>query len=178
MPSTSNPAVSKPSVPTTAAPSQSQKISEAKAKEIALNKAGVKADSIKNYTIKSNIDDGIEVYDISFVSKNVEYEIEINARNGKIRDFDREYKAPVIVKPESTTSSNADSYISKENAKKAALSHAKISADKIKGLEIELDKENGKVYYEVSFVSGRYEYEYKINAVNGAVMIHEKEIND
>lgn len=178
VPSTSNPAVSKPSVPTTAAPSQPQKISEAKAKEIALNKAGVKADSIKNYTIKSNIDDGIEVYDISFVSKNVEYEIEINARNGKIRDFDREYKAPVIVKPESTTSSNADSYISKENAKKAALSHAKISADKIKGLEIELDKENGKVYYEVSFVSGRYEYEYKINAVNGAVMFHEKEIND
>ena len=55
-------------------------ITKAKAKSIALNHAGVSADSIRSYEIE--LDDG--VYEISFEKGRTEYEYKINAKKGEV----------------------------------------------------------------------------------------------
>ena len=42
----------------------------------------------------------------------------------------------------------------------------------------ELDRDDMVVHYDVEFVSGKYEYEYEINAETGKVIAFDKEFND
>ncbi|MGN1118049.1 MAG: PepSY domain-containing protein, partial [Acutalibacteraceae bacterium] len=65
-------------------------ISVDKAKEIALKKAGLKASDVRFVKAKLDIDDGIQVYEIEFISGSYEYEAEINAQSGIIIDFSKE----------------------------------------------------------------------------------------
>lgn len=58
------------------------------AKEIALNHAGQSASSVYFKKAELDYDDGIQVYEIEFVSENTEYEYEINAATGDIWDYD------------------------------------------------------------------------------------------
>ena len=44
--------------------------------------------------------------------------------------------------------------------------------------DIELESDNGVQYYEIEFKCRGYEYEIRINAVSGAVMKFEKELDD
>jgi len=65
---------------------ETKKITKSKAKSIALNHAGVKADSIRGYEIE--LDDG--VYEISFEKGRTEYEYEIKATTGEILRHSKE----------------------------------------------------------------------------------------
>ena len=68
-------------------------IGKEKAKDIALNKAGINDRNIKDYEIeldkKEDLNDKDE-YEISFKKDNVEYEIDIDAKTGEILDFKKE----------------------------------------------------------------------------------------
>jgi len=68
-------------------------IGKDKAKDIALNKAGLNEKNIKDYEIeldkKEDLNDKDE-YEISFKKDNVEYEIDIDAKTGEILDFKKE----------------------------------------------------------------------------------------
>lgn len=59
-----------------------------KAKSIALSDAGIKSSEATFTKAKLDKDDGIAVYEIEFFSGNTEYEYEINATSGNIRDKD------------------------------------------------------------------------------------------
>ena len=63
-------------------------ISEDDAKNTAFKHAGVT--DAERYGIKSDTDDGTEVYDIEFLSGGFEYEYEINRKTGEIIKFDKE----------------------------------------------------------------------------------------
>ncbi len=83
------------SVSVTAIAAPADLISKEEAKEIALNHAGYNADEVKFTKAKLDHDDGRYEYDIEFrVDQNLEYEYSINAENGKILEFDRDYDAP------------------------------------------------------------------------------------
>lgn len=70
-------------------------ISEKKAKEIALDHAGYEESEVKFVKAKLDFDDGRYEYEIEFrADGNLEYDYSINAANGKIVDFDRDYEAP------------------------------------------------------------------------------------
>ena len=71
--------------------SSSTYIGKAKAKSIALKDAGVSASSATFTKTKLDYEDGIRVYEIEFYTNSAEYEYEINAKTGKIRDKDVEY---------------------------------------------------------------------------------------
>lgn len=77
--------------------------------------------------------------------------------------------------PETTTAPPTESLITKQRAKKIALTHAGVKEADIIGFEIELDREINGVKYELSFHAGNFEYEYEINAVNGNIIKSEKE---
>lgn len=71
--------------------SSSTYIGKAKAKSIALKDAGVSASSAAFTKTKLDYEDGIRVYEIEFYTNSAEYEYEINAKTGKIRDMDVEH---------------------------------------------------------------------------------------
>lgn len=65
-------------------------IGEEKAKELALQNAGVDAASVTFTKIKFDRDDGIYVYEIEFISGDFEYSFEIDATTGAVLEKDTE----------------------------------------------------------------------------------------
>lgn len=63
-------------------------ISKAKAKSVALNRAGVSSSQIRGYEISFDKDDGLAVYEIEFRVNSTEYSIEVNAKTGKIVSYE------------------------------------------------------------------------------------------
>ena len=68
--------------------SNTQIISDAKAKEIALNHANVSQNQVSYINAHLDYDDGIQVYDVSLYVNDVEYSYEINAQNGNIVSYE------------------------------------------------------------------------------------------
>ena len=66
------------------------KVSLEKAKSIALRKAGLSEKDVTFTESSFEYDDGYEVYQIDFVSGDMEYEMEIDANTGDILEFERE----------------------------------------------------------------------------------------
>lgn len=65
--------------------------------------------------------------------------------------------------------------ITATEAKEAALKHAKLEASQIKDVDVDLERQNGNLVYEVSFESGGKDYEYVIDADNGDVISSNQE---
>ena len=76
---------------TTSSKPSSSYIGIDKAKSIALKDAGLSASSVTFTKAKLDREDGIRVYEIEFFTRDMEYEYEINATSGKIRDKDIEF---------------------------------------------------------------------------------------
>lgn len=60
--------------------------------------------------------------------------------------------------------------IGKAAALQIALEDAGLTSDEAVDIDVELEKSFSKVWYEVSFDSGRDEYEYRINAYTGEIL--------
>ena len=60
------------------------------AKQAALNRAGVKAEEVQFTKAHQDYDDGRKVFELEFWKGNTEYDIEIDAAAGRVRDFDVE----------------------------------------------------------------------------------------
>ncbi len=150
-------------------------ITAAKAKEIALNHAGVKADKATFFKAELDKDDGVKKYEIDFRVDNIEYEYEINATSGKIikaeKDVDDYVKKPVV-----SNTQTSQGTITADKAKEIALSHAGVKAADAKYIKAEYDYDDGIKKYEVEFRKDNTEYEYEINAVSGKIIKAEKEV--
>ena len=77
---------------------------------------------------------------------------------------------------QSTGTASDKAYIGADTAAQAAMQAAGISEAQI--LKTELDAEDGRMVYEVEFVSGEWEYEYDIDAATGEVVKSERERYD
>ena len=60
--------------------------------------------------------------------------------------------------------------IGKNAALQAALEDAGLTSEKVADIDIELERDIRSSWYEVSFESGRLEYDYKINAYTGEII--------
>ena len=67
-----------------AQPETVQDIGHAKAKSIALNHAGVDANTVYDMNIQLDVEDGTIIYEVEFKSGNIEYDYEIDAATGAI----------------------------------------------------------------------------------------------
>ncbi|MBR5809015.1 MAG: PepSY domain-containing protein [Clostridia bacterium] len=65
--------------------------------------------------------------------------------------------------------------ITKEKAKRIALTHAGASEDKIQRLELKEDREDGRQVYEIEFDFEGLEYDYEIDAKTGEILKFGKE---
>ena len=68
-----------------------------------------------------------------------------------------------------------DEVISPQQAKSVAFAHAKVNESKVVGLKVELERDNGKLFYEVEFYAGGSEFEYKIHANSQEILSAEKD---
>lgn len=68
------------------------------------------------------------------------------------------------------TDPNAASYIAVEKAKEIALAHAGVQPADAVFVQARLDREDGRVCYDLEFYSGSIEYDYDIDAVTGAIL--------
>ena len=71
-------------------------------------------------------------------------------------------------------SSSTSSQISASKAKSIALKDAGLSESQVYDLEVELDRDNGKLHYDVSFEKDGKDYDYEINASTGKIISVEK----
>lgn len=163
-----------------------------KAKEIALNHSAV-SDKATNIQIELDYENGIMVYEIEFIAEGYEYEYEINATTGDIikqdKEWDDDYNEPQTSENNDSienaeTSGNLEvpssenNFIDVAKAKEIVINHSGVPGDSIFDYDIELDREHDKYVYEIDFKSGRYEYEYEINAITGEIIKSDKELDD
>ncbi len=173
-------------------------ITSERAKEIALNHAGLTADAVYFEKAELDYDNGIQIYELEFKSSGYEYEYDINAQTGDIVKNKKEadddmpgnaqtpsggiyyhhpeqnhgedhHDAFVPAGNDGTVSGT----ITLEQAKEIALNHAGLTADAVYFEKAKLDQDGGMQIYEVEFKSGNAEYEYEIDAVTGAVRDYE-----
>ena len=138
-------------------------ISKKKAKEIALDHAGVSQSKASFVRVELDYDDGRWEYEVEFYSGNTEYDYEINAKTGKIVSYDHDIE-------NFSPSQGTGDLISRDEAKEIALDHAGVSQSKASFVRVELDYDDGVWEYEVEFYSGNTEYDYEINAATGKII--------
>lgn len=64
--------------------------------------------------------------------------------------------------------------ITAKEATAAALAHAGLEESQVSDIDVDLDRDNGTLIYEVDFNSGNTEYDYDINAETGEVISADK----
>lgn len=175
-------------VTSTGTASQSGYIGKDKAKDIAIKDAKVSESKVKELEIEFDADSGVLSYEVDFQVGNKEYEYDIDAKSGKIlhkeTDIDDDYVSSTTTnknntsnKNDTSTSSTKNTYIGKDKAKSIAFKDAGVSSSKVRGLEVEFDKDNGVASYEIEFKVGNKEYSYDINAKTGNIIDKEVEID-
>ena len=60
--------------------------------------------------------------------------------------------------------------ITAQEARAAALRHAGLSEDKVTDVDVDLDRDNGRLIYEIDFNSGGIEYDYDVDAATGEII--------
>ncbi len=68
-----------------------EKISEEKAKEIALSHASLNESEVKALFVELDFDDGVLRYEVDFKHDGYEYDYDIDAKSGKILSYDKDY---------------------------------------------------------------------------------------
>lgn len=76
------------------------------------------------------------------------------------------------------TATHKKTYIGTKRALKYALKDAKLSVKECTDIEKELDRDDGKIHYDVSFKAHGYEYDYDIDVYSGKILSREIEVDD
>lgn len=153
---------------------ESSYIGEDRAKEIALDAAGIAPGAVQNFTLRSLLDGGKRLYKAAFDYEGFRYTVEVDAVSGSIIKFSKVILDETVQKPQ------IDAVITEEEAKAAALAFAfPGGTDGIQVVyrKVQLDYEKGQFVYEIEFVADGSEYEFEISATDGAVLDVEIETN-
>lgn len=140
--------------------------------DAALGHAGVTRSEVRKLDVDLDYEHGSMVYEVEFEVGAAEYEYDIGAADGDIVWYEIERDGTV---EQGGSAIDGKAAISSEDAKTAALNHAGLTTAQVTHLKAELDREGGKLVYEIEFKSGGHEYEYVIDAATGAVIKSEKE---
>ena len=167
---TSNPTLAPSQAPSRNPATQSPDayIGEERAKEIALEHAGLAAGDVTFLKTRLDWDDGYMVYDVEFYTSDYkEYDYEIDASTGEILsyDYDAEYYTPPA---------SGGSGISREEAQSIAL--AKVPGATANDIyEFEVDYDDGRLEYEGKILYDGMEYEFEIDGYSGSIRSWESE---
>lgn len=139
-------------------------VSEDRAREIALEHAGLTADQVTFIRSHLDYDDGRQCYDVEFYTADYkEYDYEIDANTGDVISYD--YDAEGY---QGQGQSSGTSAITADRAKEIALAEVPgASASDI--YEFETDRDDGRLEYEGTIYYNGTEYEFTIDGYSGAI---------
>lgn len=172
-------------------------IGEDAAKEIVLQNLSLTEEQISGYHIEYDWEKGTFVYEMEFFAQGVEYELDINAATGEILKLEKEGKlvekqpegnpvqqSPGFLPAEKTQPDNisqstavSDTVIGEDSARTIALQHAGLTENAVRKFKCQLDREHGRMVYEIEFEAAGYEYDYEIEAKDGSILKAEKELD-
>ncbi len=148
--------------------SDSGMIGEEKAKEIALNYAGLTEDQTQRLWVKRDYDDGRSIYEVEFYGEGRdEYDYEIDAVTGEIVAFDTD------LHDHGTAPSEGQSQVSEEQVRQTVLE--RVPGASAENIFLHLEWDDGRLEYEGELIYDNMEYEFKIDAYSGAVTEWEAE---
>lgn len=164
-------------------PQTDNKLTREQAQAIALEHAGFQADQVTQLYVEYDVDDGVPEYSVEFRKGDVEYEYDIHAETGKIREIHKDrdpVDSPAVAVPQDQPAATepSKSKLSRDEARDIALKHAGVELSDIHGLEIEYDVDDGVPEYSVEFRVGTWELDYEIHAETGKILKSEKDRND
>ena len=170
------------------------------AKEIALKHANLTSDQVSFIRTETDVENGVQKYDIEFYHENKEYDYEISTISGEIIGYDYDIENYNIeAKEESNNESNAQSSnsinesqqsnnsagnqqsnseatsITVEEAKEIALKHANLTSSQVSFMRNELDFDDGVKKYDIEFYFNNIEYSYEIDANTGHILKYERD---
>ena len=148
--------------------SDSGMIGEEKAKEIALNHAGLTEDQTQRLLVKRDYDDGRSIYEVEFYGEGRdEYDYEIDAVTGEIVALDTD------LHDHGTAPSEGQSQVSEEQVRQTVLE--RVPGASAENIFLHLEWDDGRLEYEGELIYDNMEYEFKIDAYSGAVTEWEAE---
>ena len=156
-------------------------ITAERAKQIALNHAGLSSSQVSFVRAHLDWEDGRRVYEVEFynTSNYTEYDYEIDASSGNILSYDHEaeyYQRPSTGTGNSGNSGNTGTTsITEAQAQQIALSHAGLSSSQVSFIRSKLDWDDGRRVYDVEFynTSNYTEYDYEIDAASGDILSYD-----
>ena len=136
------------------------------AKDIALQHAGLAANTAVRF-LKADLDrdNGRVVWDIEFVTDRALYEYEIDAKNGKIVDYEQDAYIPGTTAVPDTTDTAA-----RENVKAIVLADAGFAEADVTFTECHQDLDDNLVVWDIEFIAGNQKYEYEVDAITGKIL--------
>ena len=160
----------------TACGSSETKISADKAKEIALNHAGVLKEDATFLRAERDSENGKAVYEVEFYSKDKkEYDYEIDANTGEILSYDSDAESATTAQNGGEQSAAAEvTEITEDKAREIAL--AKVpgaTGENIREFKKEFD--DGREEYDGKIIYNKTEYEFEIDAKTGEIITWESE---
>ncbi|MBE5888164.1 MAG: hypothetical protein E7283_04930 [Lachnospiraceae bacterium] len=75
---------------------------------------------------------------------------------------------------QSSGTASETKYLGKAKALELAYAHAAVVVENVVDAEVDMDYEDGIMVYEIEFYADGYEYEYKLNAITGEILVSEK----
>ena len=153
-------------------------ITEAQAKQIALENAGLAENQVT--FVRSNIDydDGVMEYEVEFYSGNVEYDYDIDAMTGAIRSMDRDCEYYTPAPGNTANTKTAAGGIPQDQALEIALKHAGVAKENAACIQVKPDVDDGMQQFDVEFRVGMTEYTYDIDANTGRIVDFESDVDD
>ena len=164
------------------------------AKAVALEAAGVAEDDAVFSTAGLDKRNGMDYYAVDFTAGGQSYEYDIDAVTGVVIDSssgggtaetpaagddDGTASAPAAASPspsagQTTGGQAAATAVTEEQARETALSHAGLTADQVTFVRSKLDRDDGRLMYDVEFyTSGYKEYDYEIDASTGEILSYD-----
>lgn len=145
------------------------RIGEEKAKQIALEHAGLSKEEVRFIRAEEDDENGIFVYEIEFYKGTKEYDYTIDAKSGRLISFDSEI--------EGYQNTNEDTkIIDLQEAEKIALKHVKLKAEDVHMIRASLSKDFKNPVYDIEFYSGEMEYDFEIDAETGMILDFDKDV--
>lgn len=162
------------------------------AKAVALEAAGVAEDDAVFSTAGLDKRNGMDYYAVDFTAGGRSYEYDIDAVTGVVIDSssgggtaetpaagddDGTASAPAAASPSPSagqTTGGQAAAVTEEQARETALSHAGLTADQVTFVRSKLDRDDGRLMYDVEFyTSGYKEYDYEIDAATGEILSYD-----
>lgn len=139
---------------------QGEMLDEAQAKAIVLDKVP----GGKIAKIERDLHDAVPHYEFTIVKDNVEYELEVNAKDGSIREVEEELQKPNAI--------DESKLIGEARAKEIA--QGQVPQGEI--IEFSYEGDEYIPNYDISMRDAEYEYDFEIDAVTGEILKSEKNL--